>query len=140
MLTRLASMLAWSVLGIALAAMPAAASETRVGVFAIACDGTGKHVEFNASGFTPSIARLIQGAEVTVIDTRRALLSVVVRLQDDETRELIRVGPRSTHERVDFQGFIQVTTNSLGEVPVSIDAVCSPGDPLQGIVTVYFFS
>jgi hypothetical protein len=147
MLTRLASILACSALGIALAAMPAAAVETRVGVFAIACNGTSEHVEFTASGLIPSppptppapATRFVQGAEVTVIDTRRALLSLVVRLQDDETKELIRVGPGSTHERNDFTGFFRVTLNQLGQVPVSIDAACTPGAPLPAIVTVYFF-
>lgn len=139
MWARLPVVLALSALGVALAAMPAGASESRVGFFAIACDGTNKYTQFNASGLGAKVNRFIQGSEVTVIDTRGALLRVVVTTQADETKQLITMGPRSTTARADLQGFIQVTTNSLGQVPIAIEASCSPGGPLQAIVTVYFF-
>ena len=133
--------LAAAVLGLGLAALPAQAVESRVGVFAVACDGASRHVEFNASKVLAGPTQFVQGVEVSVIDPRRGLLEVVVRLQDDETRELVRVGSGSTRERVDFiSSLVPVTQNSLGQVPISIDASCTPGAPIQGIVTVYFFS
>ena len=129
-----------AVLGVGLAPMPAGASESRVVVFSIACDGTSKHVEFSASRATTNATQFIQGAEATVLDTRGALRGLVVKLQDDDTKELISVGPGETQARTDYTGFIQVAVNAAGKVPISIDATCTPGAPLQGVVSVLFFS
>lgn len=127
-------------LAVPLAAIPAHASETRVNIFTIACDGTNKHVDFIASGLNASVTRFIQGVEVTVIDTRGGLLYVVVRALGDEKKQLITTGPGSTSARAEFTGFFQVTTDASGNVPFTIDAACTPGGSLQGVVTIGFFS
>lgn len=140
MWTRLVTVLAFSALGPALAVMPADASETRVSVFVIACDGTNKHVDFIASGLGASANRFIQGAEVTMIDTRGGLLYAVVRAQGDEKLQMITTGPGSPSARAEFTGFFRVTADASGNVPFTIDAACTPGGPLPGVVTIGFFS
>ncbi len=102
--------------------------------------GTNQHVDVTASGLGANTNRFIQGAELTVIDTRGALLYTVVRAQGDQTKQIITIGPGSTRARADYTGFIQVTTNALGEIPIGIDAACFPGNPLPALVTIYFFS
>jgi hypothetical protein len=140
MWTRLPLIVALSLLGVAPAVMQADASESRVGILSIACDGTNKHVSFNATALGNSVTRLIQGGEVTVIGTPGALAYVVVRALGDEKKQVITLGTGSTSARIDFTGFIQAATDASGQMPIAVDAACIPGaGSVQAIVTVYYF-
>jgi hypothetical protein len=140
MLTRLALSVAL-VAGATVAAMPTDASESRVGVLTIACDGTNKHIDFSATGLGASVTRFIQGGDVTVIGAPGALLYMVVRALGDEKKQVVTLASGASHARVDLQGFIQAPTNASGQLPMTIDAACSPGaGQVQALVTVYFFS
>src|SRR5262245_40991146 len=116
MLSRLVFIVGWSLLGVALAAMPANASESRGSSFFVTCDGTNQHVQFNAARLGNNTIRLIQGAEITALDTRGSLLYVVVKAQNDDKKLLLTTGPGRTHSRADFTGFFQVTTDPSGNV------------------------
>jgi hypothetical protein len=141
MRSRLRFILALSILGVAVAFMPAHASESRVVFVTIACDGTNKHIDFNASNLGVSVARFIQGGDVTVVGTPGALLYLVVRTLGDEKKQVLTLGAGATHKRADLEGFVQVTTNASGQIPMTVDAACSPGaGALQALITVYFFS
>jgi hypothetical protein len=140
MWTRLPLIVALSLLGVAPAEMHAEAAESRVGVVSIACDGGNKHISFNATTLGNSVTRFIQGGEVSLIGTPGALLYMVVRAQDDETKQIMTVGPGAAREGSALTGFIQVATNGVGSVPIAVDAACRPGaGQLQALVTVYFF-
>lgn len=141
MWTRLAAALALSAVSLALAVMPADAALSQVGILTIACDGTNQHLTFSATGLGVSVNRFIQAAEVSVIDSRGALLYMVVRAQGDDMKQIITMGSRATLTRADFiSSLIQVPTNAQGQVPFAVDAGCLPGAPILAIVTVYFFS
>ncbi len=143
MWTRLPSIVTLSILGVAAAAMPVDAAESRVGILSIACDGTTKHGSFNATALAPpgpSVTRFIQGGEVSLIGAPGALLFMMVRALDDDTKQIMTVGPGSPREGAALTGFIQAQTNGIGSIPISVDAACSPGaGSLTAIVTVYFF-
>ncbi len=95
MWTRLPLALGLSVLGVALTVMPADAGSSRFTTFLIACDGTNKHVDFNAPGFPASSTQFILGGEVAVFGT--SLLYLVVRGQGDERKQVLTVGAGGTH-------------------------------------------
>ena len=141
MLSRLTFIVGWLLLGVALAAIPANASESRGSTFFVTCDGTNKHVEFNASGLGASTNRFIQGAEILALDTRGSLLYVVVKAQNDDKLLLLTTGPGKTHSRADLtSSLFRVLTDASGNAPIGADVVCSPGPPLGLLVIIYFFS
>ncbi len=140
MLSRLTFILGWSVLGVALAAMPVNASESRGSSFFVTCDGTTQHVEFNALQLGANTARFIQGAEITAVDTRGSLLYVVLHAKNDDRLLLLTAGPGATHSRADFTGFFKVTADASGVVVIGAEVACTPGPPLPLVLVVYFFS
>src|SRR5262249_35127448 len=132
--------LAWSLLAVVLLAMPASASESRVGIFNVTCDGGNKHLEFNASSLGISVNRFIQGAEITAVDTRGGLLYALVRAQDDDKKWLVTTGPGTTHARADFTGFFQMLTDASGNILIGAEVACTPGAPMPLVLTIHFFS
>jgi hypothetical protein len=129
-----------SVLGLALAVSPVDAAESRFHFFPFACDGTNQHIEYVVSGLGNSVTRLIQGAEIVVIDTVGALRYMVLRAQGDEKKQLLAIGPGATRADAQFTGFLQVPTNSAGQVLFTVEAGCvGPPDTIQALVTVWFF-
>jgi hypothetical protein len=139
MFRRLTVILVWSLLGLAVTAVPAHASESRASVLTATCDGTQQHLQFNATGLGTT-NRFIQGAEITAVDTRGSLLYVVVRAQNDDKKWLLMAGPGSPHTRGDFTGFLQVTPDASGNVLIGVDVNCTSGPPLTIAVAIYFFS
>ena len=139
---RLPSMVALLVLGLGLtlAAIPASASESRVGILTLPCDGTNKHLEFDASSLGNNVNRFIQGTEITALDTRGGMLYVVVRARNDEKKQLLMLGPGATRARSEFTGFFQVLTDASGNILIGTDAACTAGAPIPLVVTIYFFS
>ena len=145
MLSRLTFILGGSVLCMALAAMPANASESRSQILNVTCDGTNKHLEFNATGLNPNnpntpINRFIQGAEITAVDTRGSVLYVLVDALNSPNLTLITTGPGAPHAAAYFTGFFNVKTDALGNILIGVEAACTPGPPLPLIIVIQFFS
>ena len=141
MRSRLTVVLGWSVLGLALAAMPAQAAETRVGVFTVSCDGTNKHLDFTATGLGISVARFVQSFEISVVDTRGALLYAVVRANNDEKKQMISAGTGLTRARADYiSSLFRTDTDASGNVLFGAEVGCTPGAPIVVVLTVYYFS
>src|SRR5215831_13599440 len=142
--TRLATILGASAL-LGFTAISANASETRVANFVLACDGSNKTFHFNATNLGTAASRFIQGAEISLFDTSGTLQYLILRAapsgsQPDDTRQLLTLGNRSTHESNQFTGFLQVTTSASGTVALTVDGVCTAPGQIQGLVTVWFFS
>ena len=140
MLSRLTFILGGSVLCMALAAMPANASESRSHIFNVTCDGTNQHLEFNATGLGNNTNRFIQGAEITAVDTRGSVLYVLVDALNSPNLTLITTGPGAPHAAAYFTGFFKVTADATGNILIGVEAACTPGPPLPLIIVIQFFS
>jgi hypothetical protein len=139
MWTRLPLILVLLAFGVVLAVMPADAGSSRFFSAGIVCDGANKHFDFLAAGFPASSAQFTLGAEVTAIDPRGALLYVVIRGQGDEKKQILSIGPGTTHAGFAMPTFYQVTADASGQVLITIDGACTAGAGLvQAIVTIYF--
>src|SRR5262245_38316576 len=88
-------------LAFALSALPARAAETRVGMLTLTCDGTLRHEQFVAANLGASVARFIQGAEVTVVDQKGKIDYLLVRVAGNEERQLLCSSPERCRGRID---------------------------------------
>ena len=141
--TRLATILGASAL-LGFTAISANASETRVANFVLACDGSNKTFHFNATNLGTAASRFIQGAEISLFDTSGTLQYLILRAapsgsQPDDTRQLLTLGNRSTHESNQFTGFFSVA-NVNGTIAFTVDGACTAPGQIQGLVTISFFS
>jgi hypothetical protein len=153
MWARLALVLGLSALGIAIAVPPADASESRSQWVTIPCDGTTQHIDFTATGFPVSTTRFVQGGEIVVADSQAVVSYILVKVLNDDKKEIIALGSGLTHARGDLTGFIQALTDGGGQIVINVEAVCTtrtlskpvpitPTTPLtiRALIIVYFFS
>ena len=142
MLPNVRTILGVSAFCLGLAATAANAAETRNGTFLFTCDGTNKTVTFTFSGLGISVARFIQGAEVTLFENRGGLQYVILRAQALAEKQLLSLGSQDNSNHRDYTSSIfQVNTSPAGTVIFTIDGACNGGfGQVQGNVSVIFFS
>ena len=142
MLPKVKTMLGVSAFCFGLAATTANTAESRNGNFLFTCDGTNKTTTFTATGLGVSIARFIQGAEVTLFENRGGLQYVILRAQADPNKQLLSLGAADNSRSRDYtSSLFQVNTNAAGSVTFTIDGACNGGfGQVQGNFSILFFT
>jgi hypothetical protein len=137
--SRLIPTLCLSALCLGAVALPAQASETRVQPFALLCDGTVRSVIFNMTGLGTA-NRFIQGGDFSITNPSGGVRFLQMLAEADNTKLIVDMGFQRVRAIGQFTGFIQVTPNASGNLPVQVTGICMGGGSLTGFATVYFFS
>jgi hypothetical protein len=142
MLNRLSSILVLAAVALAIFAIPAQASETRVQDFSLVCDGTVRTIVFDATNLGAATTRFIQGASVAVQGNTLTFLRV--RVAGDATKTLINMGAGEASSHENYTGFFS-TPNNAGTITFEITASCAGGSNkgpsvLNGFAVIQFFS
>jgi Tfp pilus assembly protein PilX len=141
MLKRLSSILVLAG-ALAIFAIPAQASETRVHDFSLVCDGTVRTIVFDATNLGTATTRFIQGASVAV--QGNSLTFLRVRVAGDETKTLVNMGAGEASSHENYTGFFS-TPNNAGTITFEITASCQGSTNkgptvLNGYAVIQFFS
>lgn len=128
-------------LGLGFTLTPAQALETRFQSFTLLCDATGRTVIFNATNMGTSVNRFIVGAGISIVEPRSGInFFRLLAVPGDPTKIVLVMGRNEISKDLIFTSFMQVTSNTAGNIPMQLVGNCRGGGTLRGFVTVYFFS
>ena len=120
---------------LALTALPTNAGSSRLSVFDLTCDGVGRIVLFNATGFPASTNQFILGGEVAL---PRGVTSLRLSVPGDPTKMVLIMGGGEVSARFAMPTFYQVTSNASGNIPMQVGAACGGGGQIRGTVLLIF--